>query len=120
MDLAEILTIDAPGKSYLLLGNEAIARGAIEAGLELAATYPGTPASEIGDSLCQAAKRGKYYFEYCTNEKVAMEVAGAAAVANARALVAMKHVGLNVASDPFMTLNYIGVRDRSRSQSPWR
>ena len=110
MDIAEILTKDAPGKMYLLLGNEAIARGAIEAGLELASTYPGTPSSEIGDSLFQATKLGKYFFEYCTNEKVAMEVAGAAAVANARAMVIMKHVGLNVASDAFMTLNYIGIR----------
>jgi len=110
MDIAEILTKDAPGKEYLLLGNEAIARGAIEAGLELASTYPGTPSSEIGDSLFRATKTGKYFFEYCTNEKVAMEVAGAAAVANARAMVVMKHVGLNVASDAFMTLNYIGVR----------
>jgi indolepyruvate ferredoxin oxidoreductase alpha subunit len=110
MNIADVLTLDAPGKRYLLLGNEAIARGAVEAGLEVATTYPGTPASEIGDSLFRAVKRGKYYFEYCTNEKVAMEVAGAAAVANARSLVAMKHVGLNVASDAFMTLNYIGVR----------
>jgi indolepyruvate ferredoxin oxidoreductase alpha subunit len=110
MDIAEILTKGAPGKQYLLLGNEAIARGAIEAGLELASTYPGTPSSEIGDSLFRATKHGKYFFEYCTNEKVAMEVAGAAAIANARAMVVMKHVGLNVASDAFMTLNYIGVR----------
>ncbi|MFX1575919.1 MAG: indolepyruvate ferredoxin oxidoreductase subunit alpha [Promethearchaeota archaeon] len=110
MDMAEILTKGTPGKKYLLLGNEAIARGAIEAGLELAATYPGTPSSEIGDSLFHAVKEGNYFFEYCTNEKVAMEVAGAAAVANARSLVIMKHVGLNVASDAFMTLNYIGVR----------
>ncbi len=110
MDMAEILTKGAAGRRILLLGNEAIARGAIEAGLELAATYPGTPSSEIADRLFQAVKKGDYYFEYCTNEKVAMEVAGAAAVANARALVIMKHVGLNVASDAFMTLNYIGVR----------
>ncbi len=110
MDIAEVLTKGAAGKQYLLLGNEAIARGAIEAGLELAATYPGTPSSEIGDSLFRAVKQGNYFFEYCTNEKVAMEVAGAAAVANARSLVIMKHVGLNVASDAFMTLNYIGVR----------
>jgi indolepyruvate ferredoxin oxidoreductase alpha subunit len=110
MNMAEILTKGAAGKRYLLLGNEAIARGAIEAGLELAATYPGTPSSEIGDSLFRAVKLGNYFFEYCTNEKVAMEVAGAAAVANARSLVIMKHVGLNVASDAFMTLNYIGVR----------
>jgi len=110
MDIAEILTCDDLGSRHLLLGNEAIARGAIEAGLEVAATYPGTPASEIGDSLFRAARRGKYYFEYCVNEKVAMEVAGAAAIANARSLVCMKHVGLNVASDAFMTLNYIGVR----------
>ena len=73
MDIAEILTKDAPGKEYLLLGNEAIARGAIEAGLELASTYPGTPSSEIGDSLFQATKSGKYFFEYCTNEKVDMD-----------------------------------------------
>lgn len=110
MDIAEVLTKGTAGKQYLLLGNEAIARGAIEAGLELAATYPGTPSSEIGDSLSRAVKQGNYFFEYCTNEKVAMEVAGAAAVANARSLVIMKHVGLNVASDAFMTLNYIGVR----------
>jgi indolepyruvate ferredoxin oxidoreductase alpha subunit len=110
MDIAKILTKGVAGTRYLLLGNEAIARGAIEAGLELAATYPGTPSSEIGDSLFGAVKHGNYFFEYCTNEKVAMEVAGAAAVANARSLVIMKHVGLNVASDAFMTLNYIGVR----------
>ena len=110
MDMAEILTKGAAGERHLLLGNEAIARGAIEAGLELASTYPGTPSSEIGDSLFRAVKHGNYFFEYCTNEKVAMEVAGAAAVANARSLVIMKHVGLNVASDAFMTLNYIGVR----------
>ncbi|MHA2426820.1 MAG: indolepyruvate ferredoxin oxidoreductase subunit alpha [Candidatus Hermodarchaeia archaeon] len=110
MNMAEILTKGAAGKRFLFLGNEAIARGAIEAGLELAATYPGTPSSEIGDSLFRAVKHGNYFFEYCTNEKVAMEVAGAAAVANARSLVIMKHVGLNVASDAFMTLNYIGVR----------
>jgi len=110
MDIVEILTRNAPGSRHLLLGNEAIARGAIEAGLEVAATYPGTPASEIGDSLFRAVGKGKFYFEYCVNEKVAMEVAGAAAIANARSLVCMKHVGLNVASDAFMTLNYIGVR----------
>ena len=79
MDIAEILTKDEPGKRHLLLGNEAIARGAIEAGLELASTYPGTPSSEIGDSLFRAVKQGKYFFEYCTNEKVAMEVGAAAA-----------------------------------------
>ena len=66
MDMAEILTKGAPGERHLLLGNEAIARGAIEAGLELAATYPGTPSSEIGDSLFRAVKHGMYFFEYCT------------------------------------------------------
>ncbi len=111
MDIAEILTNDSPGDKFLLLGNEAIARGAIEAGLEFAATYPGTPSSEIGDSLYRVASKYKQlYFQYSTNEKVALEAAGAASIANTRAMAIMKHVGLNVASDAFMTLNYIGVR----------
>jgi indolepyruvate ferredoxin oxidoreductase alpha subunit len=111
MDIAEILTNNSLGKEFLLLGNEAIARGAIEAGLEFAATYPGTPASEIGDSLYRVASKYKQlYFQYSTNEKVALEAAGAASIANTRAMAIMKHVGLNVASDAFMTLNYIGVR----------
>ena len=67
-----------PGSKVLLLGNEAIARAAIEAGVALATTYPGTPASEIGDALARVAKEAGIYFEYSTNEKVALEVAAGA------------------------------------------
>jgi len=101
---------DRPGKKMLVLGNEAIARGAVEAGVSVAATYPGTPSSEIGNTLHRIAKEAGMYFEFSTNEKVAFETAGAAAVAGVRAFSFMKHVGLNVAADAFMTLAYTGVR----------
>ncbi len=101
---------DKPGKKMLVLGNEAIARTAVEAGVTLAATYPGTPSSEIGNTLHKIAKEAGMYFEFSTNEKVAFETAGAAAVAGVRAFSFMKHVGLNVAADAFMTLAYTGVR----------
>lgn len=94
----------------LLLGNEAIARGLIEAGCGVAATYPGTPSSEIGGVLDDIADKVGMYFEYSVNEIVAMEVAAAAAVSGVRSFAFMKHVGLNVASDAFMTLSYVGVR----------
>lgn len=106
----ETLLEDCVGKKVLLLGNEAAVRGAIEAGVRVAATYPGTPSSEIGNTLFRIAKEAGIYFEFSVNEKVAMEVVGAAAVAGVRGLVFMKHVGLNVASDPFVTLGYTGVR----------
>jgi indolepyruvate ferredoxin oxidoreductase alpha subunit len=99
-----------PGKRVLLLGNEAIARGILEAGIGIVTTYPGTPASEIGDSISEIAKDAGIYMEYSTNEIVATEVAGGAANCGVRALTAMKHVGLNVASDFVMTLAYAGVR----------
>ena len=88
----------------LLMGNEAIARGAVEAGLNLATAYPGTPSSEIIGALAERAGESQYYVEWSVNEKVAMEVAAGAAYAGARTLVAMKQVGLNVASDPLMSL----------------
>ena len=94
----------------LLLGNEAIARGLIEAGVGVAATYPGTPSSEVGGVLEDIASQAGMYFEYSTNEKVAVEVAGAAAASGVRSFAFMKHVGLNVASDALMTLAYTGVR----------
>jgi indolepyruvate ferredoxin oxidoreductase alpha subunit len=94
----------------LLLGNEAIARGLIEAGVGLAATYPGTPSSEVGKVLENIAATAGMYFEYSVNEKVALEVAGAAAISGVRSFAFMKHVGLNVASDALMTLAYTGVR----------
>ncbi|HPM76432.1 MAG TPA: indolepyruvate ferredoxin oxidoreductase subunit alpha [bacterium] len=94
----------------LLLGNEAIVRGALEAGLGFFSTYPGTPSSEIGDTFFRLHQEAGVLFEYSVNEKVALEVAGAAAAAGVRTMVAMKHVGVNVAADPLMTLAYIGVR----------
>lgn len=104
------LLTDEPGRKMLLLGNDAIARGAVEAGLAFASTYPGTPSSEISANLFQISQETDLYFEYSTNEKVALEVAAAAANANVRAMCMMKHVGLNVASDVLMTLAYIGVK----------
>jgi len=97
-------------QKLLLLGNEALARGALEAGLGFATTYPGTPASEIGDTLAKLAKEAGIYFEYSVNEKVALELAAAAAASGVRALVAMKHVGLNVAADAFISVVYTGTR----------
>ncbi|MBQ5671966.1 MAG: indolepyruvate ferredoxin oxidoreductase subunit alpha, partial [Oscillospiraceae bacterium] len=92
-----------------LMGNEAIALGAIRAGVDLVCGYPGTPSTEV---LETAAKRndGSYYVEWSVNEKAAMEVAAGAAYAGARVLVTMKQVGLNVASDPLMSLAYVGVK----------
>jgi indolepyruvate ferredoxin oxidoreductase alpha subunit len=102
------------GKSHLLLGNEAIVRGALEAGLAFATCYPGTPSSEVPDTLYRLKKLNpentSYYFEYSANEKVALECAAGAAVSGLRTLCTMKHVGLNVAADPLMTLAYTGVR----------
>jgi indolepyruvate ferredoxin oxidoreductase, alpha subunit len=98
-----------PGDKMLLLGNEAIARGAIEAGLAFATAYPGTPSSEVALNFYQIKQESDLYFEYSTNEKVALEVAAGAAVSGLRTMVTMKHVGLNVAADPLMTLAYTGV-----------
>ena len=94
----------------LLLGNEAIVRGLIEAGTGFASTYPGTPSSEVGNILEKISDDAGLYFEFSTNEKVAMEVSAAAASSGVRSFVFMKHVGLNVAADPMMTLAYAGVR----------
>jgi indolepyruvate ferredoxin oxidoreductase alpha subunit len=106
----KILLEDAPKKRVLLLGNEAIARGILEAGISVVTTYPGTPASEIGDSISKIAKEAGLYMEYSVNEMVAVQVAAGAANSGVRSLTAMKHVGLNVAADMVMTLAYVGVR----------
>ena len=92
-----------------LMGNEAIALGALASGVNLVAGYPGTPSTEVLETV---AKRnpGSVYVEWSINEKAAMEVAAGAAYSGARALVTMKQVGLNVASDPLMSLAYIGVK----------
>ncbi|MFH2219548.1 MAG: indolepyruvate ferredoxin oxidoreductase subunit alpha [Pseudomonadota bacterium] len=99
-----------PGEKMLLLGNEAIARGAIEAGVAVATTYPGTPSSEISLNFFQISRESVLYFEYSTNEKIALEVAAASANAGVRSMCVMKHVGLNVASDVLVSLAYVGVR----------
>lgn len=89
-----------------LMGNEAIALGALHAGISLAAGYPGTPSTEI----LEAAARGDIHAQWSVNEKAALEVAAGASYAGARTLVTMKQVGLNVASDPLMSLAYVGVK----------
>lgn len=99
-----------PGTRMLALGNEAIARGAIEGGVQLVAAYPGTPSSEIVETLLDLKDAFGYYAEWSVNEKVAFEVAAGAALVGARALAAMKGAGLNWAMDPLMTLPLTGVR----------
>lgn len=99
-----------PESKMLLLGNEAIVRGALEAGVAFATTYPGTPSSEIGDNFFRISQETDLYFEYSVNEKVALEAAAAAAVCGVRAMCSMKHVGLNVAADALVTLAYVGVK----------
>ena len=90
----------------LMLGNEAVALGAYEAGVTVASSYPGTPSTEITEFI---AKYDEIYSEWAPNEKVATEVAVGAAIAGARSLSAMKHVGVNVAADPLFTASYTGV-----------
>lgn len=93
----------------LLMGNEAIAIGAIRAGVNLVAGYPGTPSTEVLETVAKN-NPGDIYVEWSVNEKCALEVAAAAAYTGRRVLVTMKQVGLNVASDPLMCVNYIGVK----------
>ena len=92
-----------------LMGNEAIAMGAIAAGVNLVCGYPGTPSTEVLETVAKRRPQGAYV-EWSVNEKTAMELAAGAAYSGARALVTMKQMGLNVASDPFMCLSYIGVK----------
>ncbi len=94
----------------LLMGNEAIGLGAIHAGVSLVAGYPGTPSTEILETIAKYNIDGSIHVEWSTNEKAALEVAAGGAYAGARTLVTMKQVGLNVASDPLMSLAYIGVK----------
>ncbi len=89
-----------------MTGNEAVARGAFEAGVHFAAAYPGTPSTEILEAI---AKYNEIDAQWSPNEKVALEVAVGAAIGGARALCSMKHVGLNVAADPLFTASYMGV-----------
>ncbi len=95
----------------MLLGNEAIAYGAVEAGLGFAAAYPGTPSTEIIETLFKLADKYGFYVEWSVNEKVAFEAAYGVAIGGIKSLVAMKHVGLNVAMDPFTSSAYTGVEE---------
>ena len=96
-------------KKEYVMGNGAIALGALSAGVKLVSGYPGTPSSEIIETIAKFPREGAH-LEWSVNEKAAMEVACAAAYSGARSLVTMKQVGLNVASDPFMSLAYVGVK----------
>ena len=93
-------------EKVLMLGNEAFARGAYEAGCKVSSAYPGTPSTEISENII---KYDEIYAEWAPNEKVAMEVVIGASMSGVRALASMKHVGLNVAADPLFTASYIGV-----------
>ncbi|MHA1792283.1 MAG: indolepyruvate ferredoxin oxidoreductase subunit alpha [Promethearchaeota archaeon] len=100
---------DEPGEKGVVLGNEALARGIFEASVDVAAAYPGTPSTETMEALAKIWQHYKdFKIEWSTNEAVAFEVAFGASMCNARALACMKHVGVNVAADAFMTANYAG------------
>ncbi|MFH0944515.1 MAG: FAD-dependent oxidoreductase [Planctomycetota bacterium] len=102
------LLVELPGHTDCLLGNEAIVRGALEAGVRFACGYPGTPSSEITDSFARIAPAIGLVFEYSVNEKICLEMAFAASLAGARAICAMKHLGLMYGGDPLSTMPYIG------------
>ena len=98
------------GQKTFLLGNEAIARGAVEAGVQVAAAYPGTPSSEILTALSKVANDLGIYVEWSANEKVAFEVALAGSISGLRSMASMKHVGVNVAHDAVITAGYLGAK----------
>jgi len=106
--MTDLLLEDRTGHRALLLGNEAIVRGALEAGVAFASGYTGTPASEIGDTFARLAPLHGIHFEYSINEKVALETAFGASLAGVRTICSMKHLGLNYAGDPLSTMPYVG------------
>ena len=105
-----IVAEDRVGLKVLLMGNEAIARGAIEGGVQVASSYPGTPASEIMETLATVAKDLGFHAEWSTNEKVAFEVAAGAAILGCRGFCSMKNAGVNWCMDMLCTITYGGVR----------
>jgi len=105
-----VITLNEPGKELLMMGNEAIARGALEAGVKVGAAYPGTPSTDIIENLAGVASQMGLYVEWSINEKVALEVASSASFSGLRAICAMKQNGMNVASDYLLTLNLVGVK----------
>ena len=102
------IAVDKPGTFALLNGDEAVARGAIEATVKVASAYPGTPSTEILEAIAEVSKELGIYAEWSINEIVAAEVAAGASMTGVRSMVSMKHVGLNVAADAAMTLAYTG------------
>jgi TPP-dependent indolepyruvate ferredoxin oxidoreductase alpha subunit len=107
--MASKIAANKPNSYLLLNGDEAVARGALEANIKVAAAYPGTPSTEILEAIAEVAKQFDIYAEWSINEIVAMEVAVGASMAGVRSIVSMKHVGLNVAADAAMTLAYTGI-----------
>lgn len=105
----QVVYQDNPGAREAMLGNVAIVRGALEAGVEYFACYPGTPSSEVGDTFAAIADTNEITFEYSVNEKVALELAFGASLTGARSMCSMKHLGLNYAGDPLSTMPYVGV-----------
>ncbi len=105
-----IFTEELKGTGHLLMGNEAIVRGVIEAGVSVAAGYPGTPSSEVIETLAKHSKKNNQYVEWSVNEKVALEVAAAGSFSGMRSLAVMKQPGLNVASDFLLHLSASGTR----------
>jgi len=99
-----------PNTRVVMLGNEAIARGALEAGMGLMSSYPGTPSSEVPENIAAVAKQAGVYFEYATNEKIAFETAAGAAFSGVRAMTTMKQFGLNVAADSVGPVAYDGTK----------
>ncbi|MDO8436325.1 MAG: thiamine pyrophosphate-dependent enzyme [bacterium] len=106
------ILLDKPGKKIILLGNEAIVRGALELGVEFVSTYPGTPASEIGNTFFKLSQDKEYkeYFEFSVNEKTALEAAIGASFSGLKTLVAMKNFGVNVCLDALMPFVYTGTK----------
>ncbi|MDO8639604.1 MAG: thiamine pyrophosphate-dependent enzyme [bacterium] len=106
------ILLDKPGKKIILLGNEAIVRGALELGVEFVSTYPGTPASEIGNTFFKLSQDKEYkgYFEFSVNEKTALEAAVGASFSGLKTLVAMKNFGVNVCLDVLMPFVYTGTK----------
>lgn len=105
----QIIMQKEPGHRACLLGNLAIVRGALEAGVQFVSCFPGTPSSEIGDTFGRIAGAAGITFEYSVNEKISVETAFAASLTGARSLCSMKHLGLNSAGDPVSSLPYVGV-----------
>jgi indolepyruvate ferredoxin oxidoreductase alpha subunit len=105
-----IVSTGKKGETALLMGNDAIARGALEAGVRVVAGYPGTPSSEIIQTLANVASDQGLYVEWSVNEKVALEVAAAGSFAELRSMAVMKQVGVNVASDFLLHLAECGTR----------